>query len=88
MDVWLHSHFFPEPWQVALVVDPYANHGGFFYYPGGGVQYIHPKHYTGFYELIPPGGDSVVTWYNLDPEPGELHKRPAMIADESEDETK
>lgn len=88
MDIWLHTHFFPEPWQVALVVDPYANHGGFFYYPGGGVQYVHPKHYTGFYELIALDGHSLVTWYNLEPEPGTLHKKPEVGAHESEDETR
>ena len=29
-DTWLHSHFFPEAWQVALVIEPYSKSGGFF----------------------------------------------------------
>ena len=28
-DTWLHSNFFPEPWQVALVVEPVKATGGF-----------------------------------------------------------
>lgn len=71
MDVWLHSHFFQQPWHVALVIDPYVNHGGFFYRAGGAVDYVHPKHYTGFYELIEPGDTSIVTWYNLTPDGSE-----------------
>ena len=27
-DTWLHSNFFPEPWQVALVVEPVTATGG------------------------------------------------------------
>ncbi len=65
MDVWLHSHFFPQPWHVALVIDPYVHHGGYFYYAGGAMDFIHPKHYAGFYELVKPGQASWVTWYNL-----------------------
>ena len=65
MDIWLHSNFFPQPWHVALVIDPYVNHGGFFYYAGGAMGFIHPKHYTGFYEIVEPGGESIVNWYNL-----------------------
>lgn len=66
-DVWLHTHFFPQPWHVALVVDPRANHGGFFTY-----QQDHPGHidayaYSGFYEMGEPDVDSVVTWGNLQP---------------------
>ena len=29
-DTWLHNNFFPEPWQVALVVEPISAIGGFF----------------------------------------------------------
>ena len=29
-DTWLHRNFFPEPWQVALVVEPVSATGGFF----------------------------------------------------------
>jgi proteasome lid subunit RPN8/RPN11 len=32
-DTWLHSNFFPEPWQVALVVEPVSATGGFFVRP-------------------------------------------------------
>lgn len=74
MDVWLHSHFFPQPWHVALVIDPYVHHGGFFYYAGAGTDYVHPKHYAGFYELVTEGQTkSWMTWYNLVREPLDNH---------------
>jgi proteasome lid subunit RPN8/RPN11 len=38
-DTWLHSHFFPEPWQVALVVEPHSSVGGFFVRPREGRSY-------------------------------------------------
>lgn len=65
MDVWLHSHFFPEPWHVALVIDPCADEGGFFHYAGGQRGNLHPRHYVGFHELIGEGTETVVTWGNL-----------------------
>lgn len=65
MDIWLHTHFFPEPWHVALVIDPYVNHGGFFCYADGEASYLHPKHYVGFYEVLGPQQNSLVSWYNL-----------------------
>ena len=65
-DAWLHEHFFPEPWQIALVVDPHAQEGGFFVWgQHGGLD---PRAYVGFYELLPRRRDSVVTWRNLSPE--------------------
>jgi proteasome lid subunit RPN8/RPN11 len=67
MDVWLHSHFFPQPWHVALVIDPHVNHGGFFWYTSDTPGRLHPQHYVGFFEVIPPGGSSVVTWTNMIP---------------------
>lgn len=70
MDIWLHTHFFPEPWHVALVVDPQADHGGFFTY-GGSPAVLDPQAYRGFYELAQPGANngtsSVVSWLNLQP---------------------
>jgi len=63
-DVWLHTHFFPEPWHVALVIDPIANRAGFFRYRNGGS--LDPRHYGGFYELVEAGNKrSVVRWGNL-----------------------
>lgn len=62
-DVWLHEHFFPEPWQVALVIEPYAASGGFFVrQPDGRLD---PQRYFGFYELATRGRGSVVYWNNL-----------------------
>ena len=29
-DLFIHRHFFPQPWQVALVVDPLRQELGFF----------------------------------------------------------
>jgi len=67
MDVWLHSHFFPQPWHIALVIDPLVNHGGFFWYTSDTPGRLHPQHYVGFYELVPPNTPSVVTWHNMEP---------------------
>jgi proteasome lid subunit RPN8/RPN11 len=63
-DVWLHKNFFPEPWHVALVVDPIAENAGFFHYANGPHRYLHPQAYVGFYELC---GENprIVTWENL-----------------------
>jgi proteasome lid subunit RPN8/RPN11 len=65
-DAWLHEHFFPEPWQVALVVDPQAQEGGFFVWGQDG--HLDPRGYVGFYELLPHRRDSVVVWRNLSQE--------------------
>jgi proteasome lid subunit RPN8/RPN11 len=67
MDVWLHSHFFPQPWHVALVIDPVANHAGFFWYTSEAPGLLHPNNYVGFYELTPQDQPSVVTWHNMEP---------------------
>jgi proteasome lid subunit RPN8/RPN11 len=62
-DTWLHRNFFPELWQVALVVEPYSSLGGFFIrQPDGGLN---PTHYFGFYEVDGALGHSIVRWQNL-----------------------
>ncbi len=67
-DMWLHEHFFPYPWQVALVVEPHASHGGFFVRQADGRP--DPRRYTGFGELIHPAHGSVMRWGNLRPDGG------------------
>jgi proteasome lid subunit RPN8/RPN11 len=62
-DTWLHSHFFPEKWQVALVVEPYASLGGFFVRQKDNA--FDPTRYFGFYELDGSFGRSMVNWTNL-----------------------
>ena len=64
-DTWLHRHFFREPWQAALVVEPYRGHGGFFCWQPG--QRFDPRCYVGFYELADLQEESVVDWTNLEP---------------------
>jgi hypothetical protein len=64
-DTWLHRHFFREPWQVALVVEPYRGHGGFFCWQPG--PRFDPRCYVGFYELADLQEESVVDWTNLEP---------------------
>jgi proteasome lid subunit RPN8/RPN11 len=49
-DLWLHEHFFPFLWQVALVIEPQARQGGFFVRGPDGQP--DPRRYTGFAELI------------------------------------
>jgi len=51
-DLWLHEHFFPFSWQVALVIEPQSRRGGFFVRGPDGQP--HPRHYTGFGELVRP----------------------------------
>lgn len=62
-DVWLHRHFFPEPWQVALVIEPHGATGGFFIRDEDAALDAH--RYFGFYEIPENGGASVVHWNNL-----------------------
>jgi len=62
-DTWLHRHFFPEPWQVALVVEPVGAKGGFFVRQKQGV--LDPAQYFGFYELDGRFGRSNMYWSNL-----------------------
>lgn len=65
-DTWLHDHFFPQPWQIALVVEPHSRHGGVFVRQAGELS---PRKYRGFYELRTAGAESVVDWANLKPHP-------------------
>ncbi|HKZ68444.1 MAG TPA: Mov34/MPN/PAD-1 family protein [Anaerolineales bacterium] len=62
-DVWLHEHFFPELWQVALVIEPHTSIGGIFARQHDGR--LDPRRYFGFYELGEDGKGSVVHWGNL-----------------------
>jgi proteasome lid subunit RPN8/RPN11 len=63
-DTWLHGHFFPEPWQVALVIEPHTDVGGFFIRQPDGT--LDPGRYFGFYEMDGNSGRSVVHWHNLE----------------------
>jgi proteasome lid subunit RPN8/RPN11 len=65
-DLWLHEHFFPEPWQVALVIEPHAALGGFFLRQADGR--LDPQRYFGFCELAANGQVSQVFWNNLKPD--------------------
>jgi proteasome lid subunit RPN8/RPN11 len=68
-DLWLHRHFFPEAWQVALVVEPHSASGGFFVRGTDGSLDAHK--YVGFYELMRAGSAGVVHWGNLAPDASE-----------------
>lgn len=62
-DTWIHDHFFPELWQVALVIEPHSETGGFFIrQKDGGLD---PRLYYGFHELTNSIEQSVVDWNNL-----------------------
>ena len=62
-DEWIHLNFFRQVWQVALVIEPDKNKGGFFCWQQGGKFPLH-KH-AGFYEIKDRASPSVVTWRNL-----------------------
>ncbi len=64
-DVWLHQNFFPENWQVALVIEPHSSTGGFFIPQEDGS--LDQRAYFGFYELTNRRQRSVVFWNNLEP---------------------
>ncbi len=64
-DTWLHEHFFPESWQVALVIEPLSTACGFFIRTADGT--LDPQHYYGFREILADGGRSQVAWCNLAP---------------------
>jgi proteasome lid subunit RPN8/RPN11 len=66
-DIWLHQHFFPERWQVALVIEPCTQIGGFFVRTEDGRLDNHD--YFGFQEILGRSGRSLVYWKNLEPEP-------------------
>jgi proteasome lid subunit RPN8/RPN11 len=72
-DTWLHYHFFPEAWQVALVIEPHTAIGGFFVRQADGV--LDPSRYFGFYELDGNTGQSIVHWNNLQPGPAEAENK-------------
>lgn len=64
-DTWLHQNFFPESWQVALVIEPHQSVGGFFIRQPDGT--LDQRNYFGFYELTNRRQRSVVFWKNLQP---------------------
>jgi proteasome lid subunit RPN8/RPN11 len=65
-DTWLHRNFFPELFQVALVIEPYSACGGFFIrQPDGSLD---ARRYYGFYELHNRKRRSVVHWRNIFPQ--------------------
>lgn len=66
-DAWLHEHFFPELWQVALVIDPQTTQGGFFVRTSDGA--LDPQRYFGFCELLDGRRKSLVHWVNVQPDP-------------------
>ncbi len=62
-DTFLHNHFFPHPWQVALVIEPHSHQAGFFIRDQEGE--LDPRYYFGFQELVGRGNQSLVNWNNL-----------------------
>ena len=76
-DAWLHHHFFREPWQVALVIDPNSATGGFFIRQSDGV--LDTGRYFGFYEMDGNSGQSFVRWNNLQQELEAIDKKGADL---------
>jgi len=65
-DTWLHTNLFGEPWQVALVIEPCAQKGGFFCWQPEAE--LDPRNFVGFYEMADVSEESVVEWTNLEPD--------------------
>jgi proteasome lid subunit RPN8/RPN11 len=68
-DLFLHNHFFPHLWQVALVIEPHSNTAGFFIRDQEGS--LDGRYYFGFHELTSGRKGSVVRWANMTEEPSE-----------------
>jgi proteasome lid subunit RPN8/RPN11 len=64
-DRWLHENFFPEKWQVGLVIEPFSASGGFFLKQTNGT--LDTRRYFGFHELYHHRKRSIVHWRNLTP---------------------
>ncbi len=62
-DLFLHNHFFPHPYQVALVIEPHSRKAGFFIRDRDGK--LEGRYYYGFHELAGQNSRSVVRWRNL-----------------------
>jgi proteasome lid subunit RPN8/RPN11 len=62
-DLWIHDHFFSDPWQVALVIEPASRAAGFFVRRGN--RRLDPRSYAGFFELLRDGRGSLMVWTNL-----------------------
>jgi proteasome lid subunit RPN8/RPN11 len=62
-DTWLHNHFFPERWHIALVVEPHSKQAGLFIRDEDGN--LDPRRYFGFYELNNAEAESIVDWRNM-----------------------
>ncbi|MCX8062535.1 MAG: Mov34/MPN/PAD-1 family protein [Anaerolineales bacterium] len=73
-DAWIHRNFFPEPYQVALVIEPHSSKGGFFIRQQDGK--LDTRHYFGFYELNDRKLRSVVHWSNMLPDLTTLQRIP------------
>jgi proteasome lid subunit RPN8/RPN11 len=67
-DRWLHEHFFPELWQVALVMEPHSRMAGFFLRDAGGE--MPSREYVGFFEIAEAGSTASADWSNLEREAG------------------
>jgi proteasome lid subunit RPN8/RPN11 len=80
-DLWLHEHFFPHPWQVALVVEPHSGQGGFFVRDE--KNKLEPRKYFGFYELLNRKTESVMDWSNLKRDKKEIEAAIEPIAAET-----
>lgn len=78
-DIWLHDHFFPHPWQVALVVEPHSHTGGFFI--RNGKHELDTRRHYGFYELHNRRHESIVDWKNLQLEK-KLEEKKSLGAEE------
>jgi proteasome lid subunit RPN8/RPN11 len=84
-DTWLHEHFFPEPWQVALVIEPVNRSSGFFIRQQS--SRLDPDIYYGFYELGSLPNRNCFPWSNLHAGPErsiEIDHQEGDLADEQD----
>jgi proteasome lid subunit RPN8/RPN11 len=69
-DVFFHSHFFKEEWQVALVIEPHKHLAGFFIWRNGQLL---PA--AGFYERFDIERRSVISWKH---QHAPVHRAPTL----------
>jgi proteasome lid subunit RPN8/RPN11/uncharacterized ubiquitin-like protein YukD len=77
-DLEVHEARFPDPWMVALVIDPKNHLGGFFCRRNGSLN---PRTPVDFYELLEyPTRDTVIAWTNFTGFDCVTNSQPALSA--------
>ncbi len=61
-DIFIHENYFRETYQIALVLDPRRNEGGFFKWIDNRIE---PRVLRSFYEIPDLKQETLISWQNL-----------------------